>query len=139
MIPFWRARGQVLGAAGDGQVSSVARSDLAAAAAVVLTTPGHDGAVYQLASETAYTVTEFAAELSKQTAEPLPYVDLDVDEFQVRLVEAGIEPRLALNLADYDRAIAAGEAADDTGDLRRLVGRPLTEMPAAVAEALAQS
>jgi NAD(P)H dehydrogenase (quinone) len=137
MIGFWRARGEVLGAAAGGQVSSVSRADLADAAAVVLTTAGHEGAVYELASDEAYTLPAFAAELGRQTGTPLPYVDLDVAEFEARLVEGGLAARLAVNLADYDRATAAGEAVVDTGDLRRLVGRPLTELPEAIAHALA--
>lgn len=137
MIGFWRARGEVLGAAGDGRVSSVSRADLAQAAAVVLTTAGHEGAIYELASDTPYTLSAFAAELSRQTGTPLPYVDLDVAELEARLVEAGFAPRLAVNLADYDRATATGEAVVDTGDLRRLVGRPVTELPEAIAHALA--
>lgn len=137
MIPYWRARGEVLGAGADGKVSSASRADLAEAAAVVLTTAGHEGAVYELAGEQPYTLREFAAELSCQTGEQLPYVDLTVEEFQARLIDGGIAPRLAANLADYDRATAAGETVVSTGDLRRLVGRPLTELPEAIASALA--
>lgn len=137
MIGFWRTRGEVLGAAGDGRVSSVARADLAEAAAVVLTTAGHQGAIYELASDEAYTLPEFAAELGRQTGTPLPYVDLDVAQLEARLIEAGLAPRLAANLADYDRATASGEAVVDTGDLHRLVGRAVTELPEAIAHALA--
>lgn len=138
MIPFWRTLGEVLGAAGDGRVSSVSRVDLAVAAAVVLTTDGHDGAIYELAGDEPYTLSEFAAELSRQTGDRLPYVDVDVDEFEARLVGAGLQRRLAVNLADYDRAAAAGEALVETGELRRLVGRPLTELSEAIARALAK-
>lgn len=136
MIGFWRARGEVLGASGDGRVSSAARADLAAAAAAVLTTTGHDGAVYELASDMAYTLAEFAAEISRQTGTALPYVDLDPHTFESRLVEAGLGARVATSLADYERATAAGEAVVDTGDLRRLVGRPVTELAEAIERAL---
>ncbi|UXA05353.1 NAD(P)H-binding protein [Mycobacterium sp. SMC-2] len=136
MIGFWRARGEVLGASGDGRVSSAVRADLADAAAAVLTTDGHDGAVYELASDVPYTLAEFAAELSRQTGEALPYVDLDQETFESRLLDAGLSARIATSLADYERATAAGEAVVDTGDLRRLVGRPLTELAGAIERAL---
>ena len=136
MIPFWRTCGAVLGAAADGRVSSASRTDLAHEAAAVLTTSGHEGAVYELAGYRAYTLSEFAAELSRQTGEQLPYIDLDTDEFEARLVDAGLTTRLAANLADYDRATAAGEAVVDTGDLGRLVGGQLTELPDAIGAAL---
>jgi NAD(P)H dehydrogenase (quinone) len=137
MIPFWRDHGEVLGATGDASVSSVSRFDLADAAAVVLTTDGHDGAIYELASDKPYTLSEFAAELSRQTGDRLPHVDVDVAEFEARLLDAGFARPLAVNLADYDRAAAAGEALVDTGDLKRLVDRPLIELPEAIAQALA--
>ncbi len=136
MIGFWRARGEVLGASGDGRVSSAARADLADAAAAVLTTAGHDGAVYELASDVPYTLSEFAAEIGRQTGTALPYVDLDPDTFEARLIEAGLSARVATSLADYERATAAGEAVVDTGDLHRLVGRPMTELAEAIERAL---
>jgi NAD(P)H dehydrogenase (quinone) len=40
--------GAIMGAAGDGKVSGATRADLAAAAAVVLTSDGHTGKVYEL-------------------------------------------------------------------------------------------
>ncbi|WP_309573479.1 hypothetical protein [Deinococcus sp.] len=39
-------------------------------------------------------------------------------------------------LADSDAAIARGELTTDSGDLRRLIGRPTTSLPDAVAAAL---
>lgn len=136
MIPFWRARGHVLGAAADGQVSSITRSDVAEAAVTVLTTTGHESTVYELASDKPYTMAAFAAELSRQSGVALPFVNVDPDEFTRRLAESGIHPRLATNLADYDRATASGECVCDTGDLRHLIGHPPTELAGAVAHAL---
>ena len=43
------ATGTLLGSARDGRVASASRADFAAAAATVLTTPGHDNTVYELA------------------------------------------------------------------------------------------
>ncbi|HYD39733.1 MAG TPA: NAD(P)H-binding protein [Anaeromyxobacter sp.] len=49
-------RGVVLGAAGEGRVAAAARADYAAAAAAVLTTPGHEGKVYELAGDAPFTL-----------------------------------------------------------------------------------
>ena len=51
-----RATGVVAGSAGDGRVASAPRADFADAAAVVLTTDGHDGAVYELSGDVAWSL-----------------------------------------------------------------------------------
>lgn len=117
-------------------MSAATRADLAEAAAVVLTSGGHEGKVYELGGDDPFTLAEFAGELSRQVGETLPYVDLSVDDYRSSLVDAGIDERVATLLADSDRAVAAGEAVIDTGDLRRLVGRPLTTLADAIADSL---
>ena len=62
----------VIGSAGDGRIGSASRRDYAAAAAVVLTGQGHEKTAYELNGDTAWTLTEYAAELSKQPARTLP-------------------------------------------------------------------
>lgn len=59
--------GVFLGAAGDGKIASATREDYAAAAAKVISEEGHAGKVYELAGDTAWTLSELAAELSKQS------------------------------------------------------------------------
>ena len=57
--------GVVLGAAGEGRVSAATRADYADAAAVVLAGEGHEGAVYELGADRAFTLGEYAATLSR--------------------------------------------------------------------------
>lgn len=135
-IPSWRQAGQIIGAAGAGRLSAAARVDLAEAAAAVLSTPGHEGAVYELGGDEPFTMSEFADELSRQIGETIPYVDLSLDEFTASLVSAGYPEAVVTNLVDADRAVAAGELLIDPGDLRRLVGRPLTPLSEIIAQAL---
>jgi NAD(P)H dehydrogenase (quinone) len=52
-------------------------------------------------------------------------------------VSSGVAERAAQSLADYDRAVAAGELIVATGDMQRLLGRPVTELPEAISTALA--
>jgi NAD(P)H dehydrogenase (quinone) len=135
-IPSWRQAGQIVGAAGDGRISAASRADLADAAAAVLATPGHNGGVYELGGDDPFTMSEFAAELSRQTGDDIPYVNLSLDDYKASLVDAGYPDAVVTNLADADRAVAAGEMLIDATDLRRLVGRPLTTLTEAIAEAL---
>ncbi len=56
--------GVYLASTGDGRVASASRSDYAEAIAAVLTTPGHEGAVYELSGDVAWTGDDFAAAAS---------------------------------------------------------------------------
>jgi uncharacterized protein YbjT (DUF2867 family) len=61
-IPSMVVDGVIRGPAGDGRVAAILREDVAAAAAAVLTTDGHDGRTYDLTGPSAFTLAE-AAEL----------------------------------------------------------------------------
>lgn len=61
--------GAVLGSAGDARIASATRVDFAhAAAAVLLAQENQAGRIYELAGDEAYTLAEFAAELSRRPA-----------------------------------------------------------------------
>ena len=135
-IPGWRERGRVLGSCGNGLLSTATQADLGDAAAAVLTTDGHVGRTYELGGDDPFTLTQFAAELSRQTGEHIPYLDVPIDEYRASLVADGYTEAVANNLARVDAAVAAGEFENSTGDLRRLLGRPSTTLAKAMAAAL---
>ncbi len=64
--------GVFIGAAGDGKIASATRADYAAAAARVISEAGHEGKVYELAGDSGWTLTQLAAELTKQSGNRLP-------------------------------------------------------------------
>ncbi len=129
------AQGTIAGSAGSGRISSAPRAELAEAAAVVLTTDGHENKVYELGGES-FSMDELAAEIARRSGRPVVYQDLPVDEYVKVLVGAGLPEGFARILADSDRGASEGELQLDTGDLARLLGRPVKTMPEAVAEAL---
>ncbi|GAB7032720.1 SDR family oxidoreductase [Streptomyces sp. NPDC021749] len=131
--------GAVFGCAGDGRVATAARRDYAEAAAVVLTGTGHENTVYELSGDTAWSMAEFAAEVSRQTGRRIPYRDLPQKEYVARMVETGVPALGARMAAEADAGIARGELAATTGDLSRLIGRPTTPVTEAIAEALARA
>jgi NAD(P)H dehydrogenase (quinone) len=128
--------GAVLGAAGEGRVSAASRADYAAAAATVLAGDGHEGAVYELGTDDAFTLAEYAAAVSRASGQDVSYRDLSVEDYTGALVAAGLPEPYAALLADSDRGIAAGALFTDTGDLSRLAGRPTTHIEDAVRAAL---
>ncbi|WP_416902347.1 SDR family oxidoreductase [Micromonospora echinospora] len=125
----------VLGAARDGRVSAAARADYAEAAATVLTTEGHAGRVYELGGAP-FTMTDLAAEVSRQSGQDVAYLDLPVEKYTEILVGAGLPESYAAVLADADRGLAAGDLYVDGADLRALTGREPTSLAEAVRAAL---
>jgi NAD(P)H dehydrogenase (quinone) len=127
-LPTFLEHGAVLGAARDGRVSAATRADYAAAAAAVLAGGDHDGAVYELGGDHAFTLSELAAAVSRVSGREVVYRDLPVENYTAALVAAGLPEGYAAALADSDRGIAEGALFTDSGDLSRLAGRPTTDL-----------
>ncbi|WP_328522488.1 SDR family oxidoreductase [Kribbella sp. NBC_00359] len=126
----------VIGSAGDGRIGSASRRDYAAAAAVVLTGAGHEKTAYELNGDTAWTLTEYAAELSKQSGKDVAYNNVPAETHVGVLTGAGLPEPLARIFVDVDNAIERGRLAGRGSDLTRLIGRPTTPLPDAIATAL---
>lgn len=129
-------RGAILGSAGKGRVSGATRADYAAAAAAVLAGEGHEGAIYELGGDEAFSMDELAAEISHQSGTGVVYRDLPIEEYAQALVDAGVPEGYAAALADSDQGIAEGYLYTESDALRRLIGRPTTSLSDAVAAAL---
>lgn len=128
--------GAMIGAAGEGRFSSAARADYAAAAAKVLTSDDQAGKVYELAGDHAYTLAEFAAELSCQIGKPIEYRDLSEADYKGVLLGAGLPDSLADALADEDWVSRGDTLLDDGHVLSSLIGRPTRPMRDTLAQAL---
>lgn len=135
-IPAALAHGVLLGSAGEGRIASATRADYAEAAATVLTLDAQAGRVYELAGDQAYSLSELAAELSRQSGQPVRYQDLPEAEFQAALLAAGLPAEVASLLADSDAGASQGALFDDGRQLSGLLGRPTTPLTEAVAGAL---
>lgn len=136
-VPPALAHGAYIGSAGNGRISSAARADYAAAAAAVLTTPGHAGKVYELAGDESYTLSELAAEITRQSGKTVIYQDLPAADFKAALLGAGLPEGLAGLLAESDVGASQGGLFDDGRQLSRLIGRPTTPLATLLAAALA--
>jgi len=135
-VPAALQHGAVLGSAKDGRIASAARGDYAAAAAAVLTTEDQAGRVYELAGDTAYTLSELAAEITQQSGKPVVYNDLPETAYTAALVQAGLPEGFAKLLADSDVGASQGALFDDSNQLSQLIGRPTSPLALAVKAAL---
>ena len=136
-LPAVLAHHALLGSAGQGRIASAARADYAAAAAAVLTSDEDmAGRVFELAGDEAYTLTELAAEVARQSGEDVVYKDLPPADYEAALLGASRPAFLAALLADSDAGAARGALFDEGCQLSRLIGRPTTPLAASVAAAL---
>jgi len=122
------ATGEIIGSAGTGRVASASRRDFADAAAVVLTTPGHDGAVYELSGDVAWTFHDLARAAGSLLGREVRYRDVTPEEHAAILTAAGLDDGTAGFVVALDGNIRDGALADVTSTLRDLIGRPTTPL-----------
>lgn len=134
--PAALTHGVFIGAAGEGKIASATRADYAAAAARVISTDGHAGKVYELAGDNAWTLSELAAELSKQSGKPVVYQNLSEADFAGALKGVGLPEVFANLLADSDIGASKGGLFDDSHTLSKLIGRPTTPLAESVKDIL---
>lgn len=123
-----RERGVIANSIGEGRLATASRRDLAEAAAVVLTTPGHEGAAYELSGDTAWNYPEFAQTAAQILGTPVRYEALTPEQEREMLTGAGLDE----GTIDFISVMNAGMRDDTqafmTGDLARLIGRPTTPL-----------
>ncbi|MDD4968339.1 MAG: SDR family oxidoreductase [Paludibacter sp.] len=129
--------GAFIGCAGDGKIASAARADYAEAAAIVVTSEGTENKTYELAGDTAYTLTDLAAEISRQTGKAIPYNNLTETQYTDILKSFGLPEGIAQMLSDSDTGASKGGLFDDKKQLSALIGRPTTPLATVLAEAIA--
>ena len=123
-----RSSGVYLASTGDGRIASASRTDYAEAAAVVLTEPGHEGAVYELSGDTAWDGHELASALSEVTGRDVVYTPVTPEEHTAALTAAGLDEGTAGFVVALDQNTRDGLLANTSGDLSRLIGRPTTPL-----------
>jgi NAD(P)H dehydrogenase (quinone) len=114
--------GVIAGPAGDGRFAAVARDDIADSVAALLTDEGHDAETYDLTGPEALTMAEAAAEISRATGREVVFRDETLEEaYATRSGYGAPDWEVAGWVTSYG-AIAAGELAGVSDDVRRLSG-----------------
>ena len=127
-VPFFAGEdGVIRGPAGDGRVAAVARDDIAAAAAAVLTSDGHAGASYGMTGSEAFTMAEAAERVARAAGRPVTYVEETLEEARASRAPSGAPAWEIEGWVTTYSSIAAGELEAVSGDIERLTGRrPIT-------------
>jgi len=127
--------GKIFGAVGEGKLSTATRADFAAGAAAALLR-GNGGDVYELAGDEAWTMQEFAEEVSRQSGKTVEYVNQSEADYAKTLEGAGLPPPVASMLASTSALSGRGALYDDSKSLSRLSGKPTTPIDETIAAAL---
>lgn len=130
------AHNAFIGSAADGRISSAPRIDYAHAAVKVLLADGQEGKVYELAGDDSYTLSEFSAEIARQSGKEVNYVNLPQADFAAALKGAGLPDGLADVLADSDVGASKGGLYDNSHTLSRLLGRATVTYQQVIADTL---
>ena len=129
------ASGEIVTSTDGGRVSSASRKDYADAAAVVLTTPGHEGAVYELSGDTAWSFDEFAAVASGILGTPVVHRSVSPEEHATTLAGFGLDEGTVGFVVGLDGNIRDGLLGHTPGTLSELIGRPTTPLEQGLREA----
>ncbi|MWV59204.1 NmrA family NAD(P)-binding protein [Rathayibacter sp. VKM Ac-2754] len=131
--------GTTLSSAGEGRVSSAARSDYAEAAAVALTDASLVGSVHELSGDVAWSTDELAALVAEVAGREASITHVDSAEHARILTGAGVPEGGVGFVVGLDANIADGLLGETDGSLARLIGHPTTPIRAYVEQVLAAS
>ena len=119
--------GAVIGCAREGRFSTATRADFAEAAAVVLSTEGHAGRIYELAGDQSYSLSDLADVIAACAGKQIVYKDKPDAAFKAALAGMGLPESVAELIADADVAASKGALEDQGRQLSKLIGRPTTD------------
>lgn len=123
-----REQGVFFSATDGGRTASASRADYAAAASAVARGTGHEGRVYELTGDVAWTYDDLAAAIEEVLGTPVAHKAVSPSEYAAALAGAGLDDGTIGFLVALDEGTARGELDVTTADLRTLIGRPTTPL-----------
>jgi NAD(P)H dehydrogenase (quinone) len=122
----------------DARVAYVTREDCAAAAAAVLTTPGHENRAYNITGPDAIGPRELVALASEISGKKVELVVLDEGAYRKHLLDTGLpEESIASSLA-FDAELNSPLLREPSKAVAELTGRPATSARALLTSAKAR-
>lgn len=114
--------------AGTGKVGAVLRTEMAEAAAQVLTSHNHEGKTYHLTNEEAFSYPEVAELLSAIAQKPIQYHSPTPEEYAQTLGQLGVPADFIGLFSAFAVAQAQGELESVGTDLEQLLARKPTSI-----------
>lgn len=114
--------------AANGIAGLALRSEMAEAAANILSSEGHESKEYQFSNSENVSFEEIAGILKEITGKEVAYFSPDSETFSQTLLAAGVPGEFVAILAGFAKGIAEGELETSTTDLENLLGRRPTSV-----------
>lgn len=112
----------------NGKVSAVLRSEMAEAAATILTTDEHIGKEYDFTNEEAVNYTDIAKTVSEAIGKQINYISPSLEEYDKTLRNYGVPAEIVGIFSSFAVAQAQGELDLESTDLKKLLGRKPTSV-----------
>lgn len=122
-VPTIQSHDTVYGALGQTSLPSIDPEDIAEAAAVVLTQPGHVGKTYELTGPESLTTEQQVSTISDALGRPLKYVNVPDAAAREAMVGMGMSPVYVEAMIGLIQTLRNIGRIDPTGDVRALLGR----------------
>jgi (4-alkanoyl-5-oxo-2,5-dihydrofuran-3-yl)methyl phosphate reductase len=127
-IMWWaetiKTQAKVFNPAGNGKSAPISPYDIAAVAAVGLTSSGHEGKAYNLTGGELLSNPEQVEILSKVIGKPIECVDIPVEVAAERAIASGLPEVLVTALAELWTQLRNGGGAFQTNEVEKLTGQP---------------
>ncbi|MFD8495479.1 SDR family oxidoreductase [Amycolatopsis sp. NPDC059657] len=130
------ATGSIANSSQGGRFAPAAREDYARAAAVVLTTEGHENAIYELGGPVSYSYADWAAAIAEASGKEITYQEITPEQATAGLAAAGVPEHMVGLIVDFYATLARGEMDLPREDLRKLIGRDPVSLKEFVASAV---
>lgn len=119
-----KERGALFLPAGDGKDTPTDPRDIAAVAVKALTTPGHEGKIYELTGPEFLSYAEMMQKMAAAIGKPLKYVDVPEATAREGMLATGLPPAQADSLMSYFAGVKAGKIYPPTPTVADVLGRP---------------
>jgi NAD(P)H dehydrogenase (quinone) len=137
IAPLAVATGEWVSSAADGCMAFVSKKDCVESAVAVLTSPGHEGAVYEITGPELLSFGDCARIAAEVIGKPIEFVNVSHEAMQARFDAAGV-PRRHIEgtvheaagawgseeMMSYERGIREGYFAIASHHVKLLTGRP---------------
>jgi (4-alkanoyl-5-oxo-2,5-dihydrofuran-3-yl)methyl phosphate reductase len=119
-----KSQGKVFNPAGDGKTAPISPYDIAAVAAVALSTTGHEGKAYDLTGPELLSTYDQVGILSKVIGKPIQCVDIPIDVAVQRMRSSRLPDALVAGMSDLWARVRENEGTFHTNEVERLTGKP---------------
>jgi uncharacterized protein YbjT (DUF2867 family) len=109
---------------GNGKDIHIDPRDIAAVAVKALTTPGHEGKVYELTGTEFLSFTDVAAKLSQALGYEIPFIDIAPEAFREARVSNGAPADHLDSVLSYFKGVREGKIYPLTQTVQEILGRP---------------